>query len=216
MAVLAPKARLGNTDDTQSFFQRLKRGLKQFRRPTLFLLLVGSSLIQASHAFYYGFGTIIWEAQGFSSNYISILWVIGVLGEILLLMFADKLPKQITPQLLLLMGAVGALIRWSIYGFYPDAVSVFWLQNLHLFTFAATFVGTIQIVHRDVDRQDKAIVLSLIASLTGALTGITGISSGFLYDAVKGQGYWLMSCLGLLACIFACLLIYRISTRPVR
>jgi MFS1 family protein len=46
------------------------------------LFLLAASMIQASHALYYTFGTLHWRAQGFADGTIGALWALGVLAEI--------------------------------------------------------------------------------------------------------------------------------------
>src|SRR5262245_60041951 len=48
-----------------------------WRDPLFMALLVAASLIQASHALYYGFSTIDWKAAGFDGVSIGALWEIG-------------------------------------------------------------------------------------------------------------------------------------------
>jgi hypothetical protein len=47
-------------------------------------VLIACSLVQASHALYYGFSTIDWTTKGLSDTAIGSLWALGVIAEILL------------------------------------------------------------------------------------------------------------------------------------
>lgn len=216
IAFTGPRIPLGRTDKDSTFWQRMKRGLSLYKRPTLFLLLISVSCVQATHAFYYGFSAVVWEKQGFSSFFISALWAVGIVLEIVFLAMASRFPVWLTPERLIGIGAIGAIVRWTIYGFQPDLATSFVLQNLHALTFAATFIGSIRVVHRDVEKQDQAIVLSLLASVMGAFIGAAGMLSGYLYDIGGAKGYWFMSIISLVGMIFACLLMFRVKTRPAR
>ncbi len=208
-----PAIPLGKDNAPMGFYQRIVRGFRLYKRPTLYLLMISTACVQAAHGFYYGFSSVIWEKQGFSGSVISYLWVTGVVLEIAFLALAVKLPNWVTPQRLVLVGALGSIIRWSIYGFVPDLVSTFILQNLHALTFAATYLGGVRVIHRDIAKEDQTLAFTLLAAVTGAITGVAGISSGFLYEQIGAQGYWYMAGLSLIGAIFACLMMLRISTR---
>ena len=52
--------------------------------PVFLLFLLAASLIQASHALYYSFGTLHWRAEGIADGVIGLLWSIGVIAEVAL------------------------------------------------------------------------------------------------------------------------------------
>ena len=212
-AVLMPNIALGRAKSPMGFYDRISRGVKLYKRPTLYLLLVSTACVQAAHGFYYGFSSVIWEKQGFSGSVISYLWVTGVVLEVLFLAFAVKLPNWVTPQRLVLVGALGSILRWSIYGFNPDLISTFVFQNLHALTFAATYLGGVRVINRDVAKEDQTLAFTLLAAVTGTMTGAAGIISGYLYEEIGAQGYWYMAGLSFIGAIFACLMMLRISTR---
>ncbi len=211
--MFAPNTPLGVSDTKIPFYERFKRGFRQFRKPTLFLLLLSAACIQATHAFYYGFSTVIWEKQGFSGTLISGMWITGVVIEILFLMLSARLPAFLSPERLILIGGLSGVVRWSILGFAPDALSTFLVQNLHGLTFAATFLGCVTLIRQEVEKESQALTLSILASVIAAMTGLWGLVSGFLYDIIGANGYWWMAALAAIGSLFACLLMLRIKTR---
>ncbi|MBQ8963305.1 MAG: MFS transporter, partial [Clostridia bacterium] len=54
------------------------------RNPTFLAIIVSSALIQGSHGAYYIFASIAWQQAGFSGLTIAVLWVLGVIAEIVL------------------------------------------------------------------------------------------------------------------------------------
>ncbi|MBN8921016.1 MAG: MFS transporter, partial [Rhizobiales bacterium] len=63
------------------------------------LVLAASSLVQASHSQFYGFGSLQWTAAGFSSLQIGMLWAVSVAVEIALFASAARLPAPLrVPQ----------------------------------------------------------------------------------------------------------------------
>ncbi|HEY2135663.1 MAG TPA: MFS transporter, partial [Xanthobacteraceae bacterium] len=53
-----------------------------WRSPAFIAVVVGSSLIQASHAVMYGFATLQWSARGIAGPAIGALWALGVVAEV--------------------------------------------------------------------------------------------------------------------------------------
>lgn len=216
-SLFGPKAPMGDISGGLSFSERLRKGLRLYSRPTLLFLLLSTGPLQATHAFYYGYSVIIWQEQGFSGLTTSALWSTGVAVEILLMTTASAWSRLITPQRLILYGAIGSIIRWAALAQAPDLPAAFALQTLHALSFAAVYLGGVQIIDRDVARDDKTAAMSLHAALTsGAFTGVAGISAGVIYDAMQVRGYWVMSGVAMIGCLFAILLMWRIAIRPKR
>jgi len=57
------------------------------KNPVFILFLFAGGLGQASHAFYYGLGTLHWQSLGYSGLTIGLLWSIGVVAEIILFLY---------------------------------------------------------------------------------------------------------------------------------
>src|SRR5215831_13541135 len=81
------------------------------RNPALVAAAAAASLIQASHAVYYGFSALDWQAAGLDAGAIGALWALAVVAEIALFAISGRLP--VAPTTLLILGAAGAVIRWS-------------------------------------------------------------------------------------------------------
>src|SRR5262249_56937220 len=91
---------------------RRKGASRAFLRSPSFLSVAGAaSLIQASHAVYYGFSTLDWTAAGLSGHTIGALWAIGVVAEIVVFALAGSF-AWLGPAALLALGAVRAAIPW--------------------------------------------------------------------------------------------------------
>jgi PPP family 3-phenylpropionic acid transporter len=85
-AHLLPRKLAGQGPSAPSVLRGLKLedafGLVRARLFLLFLL--AASLIQASHALYYSFGSLNWRAQGIPDGVIGMLWSVGVIAEVAL------------------------------------------------------------------------------------------------------------------------------------
>ena len=67
------------------------------RDPTFLAVVAAASLIQASHAVYYGFSALAWRAHGLDGAAIAALWALGVIAEIVLFALQARLPPFFTP-----------------------------------------------------------------------------------------------------------------------
>ena len=160
------------------------------------LMIVSSGLIQAGHAFYYSFSALIWRAQGLSPTLIGLLWGVGVGVEVLFLWFGEPWRRRIGPDRLLILGGIGALIRWTAFAFSPPAWLLFPLQALHALSFTCTFVASLQLVERLTPPDRASAAQSLNAALYGGvMIGLATLVSGPLYDRFGAFGYLAMSAL---------------------
>jgi PPP family 3-phenylpropionic acid transporter len=181
-------------------------GLWGLLRDPVFMLMVGSvGLIQAAHAFYYTFSTLLWRTQGLSPSLIGLLWGVGVSAELAFLSLAEPWRKRLGPSRLLLLGGAAAVLRWTAFAFSPPVWLLFPLQLLHALSFTATFVASLSLVERLSDPESASTAQSLNAALySGALIGLATLSCGLLYDHFGPFGYLAMSALagvGLLGAI---------------
>ena len=70
------------------------------RDPAFIAVLAAASLIQASHAVYYGFSALQWRGAGFDGTAIAALWALGVVAEIVLFAISGRLPPFFQPTVL--------------------------------------------------------------------------------------------------------------------
>src|SRR3984957_7488046 len=82
-------------------------------------VIVGASLIQASHAVLYGFVTLQWTMKGLDGTTIGLLWAIGVVAEILLFAVSARVVASIGAVEMILLGRAGAVLRWTAMAFDP-------------------------------------------------------------------------------------------------
>lgn len=184
------------------------------RNPAFVTIAAAASLIQGSHALYYGFATIAWQSAGFSGATIGLFWSLGVLAEIVLFALSARLPATLTPGMLILIGASGAVLRWTAMGLDPPAAALPFLQCLHGLSFGATHLGTLAFVARLAPAGLTATAqgyLSVILGLT--MAAATGLS-GLLYAQFAVGAYGAMALIaaaGFLAALAARRLLFEES-----
>ena len=163
------------------------------REPAFVAAIAAASLVQSSHAVYYGFATIDWQAAGYDGGVIGALWALGVLAEIALFALSARLPSAITPIALLLIGAAGALIRWSVMAVAPPLVALPLLQCLHALSFGATHLGALTLVARMAPPGANATAQGYFAVTLGITMAITTALAGVLYGRFGGAAYGAMA-----------------------
>lgn len=184
------------------------RGLGRLLKDPVFMTAIFAvGAVQAAHAFQYGFSALLWKAQGISEAVTGQLWAFGVVVEVALMWLFEPWRRKagIGPWLLLVVGAAGAVVRWTAMAFAPPLWLLWPLQGLHALSFAATFLAGVQIVERLAPRDSQTAAQTLSSVLSaGVLIGIATALSGELYDRFGAAGYGamaVMSAAGLLAAL---------------
>jgi PPP family 3-phenylpropionic acid transporter len=180
-----------------------------WQSPEFLALAAAASLIQASHAIYYGFSAVDWTAKSFSSTSIGTLWALGVIAEIVLFALSGRL--SFNPAMLIGLGAAGAVIRWIAMAFDPPMILLPLLQCLHGLSFGATHLGAIQYVARaSGGRRTAAAQGDLTTILAIGNAAATG-ASGLLYGALGDSAYAIMAATAALggACLVLALSLSR-------
>jgi PPP family 3-phenylpropionic acid transporter len=163
-------------------------------RDRLFIAVVAAaSLIQASHALYYGFSAVQWTAAGFDGTVIAALWALGVAAEIVLFAAQSRLPPFFEPTVLLLTGACGGVLRWIGMAFDPPAFMLAALQLLHALSFGATHLGALMFLARQAPPAEAATAQGHLAIASGvAMAGAMALS-GALYRDFGSVAYAAMA-----------------------
>lgn len=159
------------------------------RTPGFAMVAAAAGLIQASHAVYYGFSSLDWKAAGLDGTAVGILWAIGVAAEITLFAFSGRLPLWLRPPALLLAGALGASLRWTIMALDPPTAALPFLQCLHGLSFGATHLGAIGFVARAAPAGRAATAQGSLAVVLGGTMAVSMGLSGVLYENFGGQAY---------------------------
>jgi MFS transporter, PPP family, 3-phenylpropionic acid transporter len=170
-------------------------GHRHLRQPAFLAIAAAGGLIQASHAVYYGFSTLDWSAKGFDGLTIGILWALGVAAEIVLFALAGRLPRSIGPVTLMMIGAIGGIVRWTAMVFDPSAALLFPLQVLHALSFGATHLGTMQYLSQSAPEGARAAAQGDIATANSLMMAAASLLAGALYGATGSFAYAAMAAL---------------------
>jgi PPP family 3-phenylpropionic acid transporter len=189
------------------------RGASALLRDLGFLaIIVAAALIQGSHAAYYTFASITWQASGLSGLTIAGLWVLGVLAEILVFALSPRFTLQ--PSMLVVIGALSAVARWLITAQDPSVAVLSVVQLAHGLTFGLTQVGTMGLLVRHVPGHVMARGQGYLAACSGIVTSSASILSGAIY-ARHGQGvYYVMAAMALSGAVVMWLARHRLADHP--
>ena len=182
------------------------------RKPGFLAVIVASALIQGSHAAYYSFASITWQASGFGGLTIAGLWALGVLAEIVVFALSPRFSWP--PAVLLLIGAVAAVARWLITAQEPSAPVLAVVQLAHGLTFGLTQLGTMGLLVRHVPGHVMVRAQGYLAACGGIVTSSASILSGAVY-ARHGQGvYYVMAAMALSGAAVMWLARHRLADHP--
>jgi PPP family 3-phenylpropionic acid transporter len=173
------------------------------RTPGFAFVAAAAGLIQASHAVYYGFSSLDWKAAGLDGTAVGALWAVGVVAEITLFALSSRLPPGLGPAALLLVGAMGAVLRWTAMALDPPTVALPFLQCLHGLSFGATHLGAIGFVAQAAPPGRAATAQGSLAVVLGGTMALSMGMSGLLYEAFGGLAYAAMALLAAAGGVFA-------------
>ena len=180
-----------DTAGTKKFLTPL---LNILRNSRLITFIISASLIQASHAVYYGFSTLHWRANGIDELTIGALWAEGVNAEIILFAIAGKYINRIGPMVFLMIGGTAAIIRWIILGCTTDITHLILIQWFHAFTFGATHLAALYYIAKSVPVEFTATAQSLYSSFAvGSTMAFAMLGSGWLYEKFDGIAFFSMA-----------------------
>ena len=192
--------------------ERRPSALALLRIPAFVVVAVAASLIQGSHAVYYGFSSLDWTAAGLGGVTIGALWSMGVAAEIALFAASGRLPFG--PITLLVLGAGGALLRWTIMAFDPPAALLPALQCLHALSFGATHLGAVQYLARAAPPGLAASAQGFLAVAGGVAMTIAMALSGALHARLGPGAYAAMAAMAAVGGV-AALLAHRFWREPL-
>ncbi len=203
-------------DREMPFRERLASGIGMLKNPKFTLLIFSAGIIQATHGYFYAFGSLIWiNEQAVSGTLTSVLWGIGVGTEVCFLIFLARWTERFTPETLIVVGGIAAVVRWTALAFLPPVWMLFGLQLLHAGTFAATFLGAIRMIqtmHGDERTPTAQMIYMALASAPAQ--AFATVISGPLYDWLNASGraslgYLAMTALAIVGLVLAIMLWLR-------
>ena len=160
---------------------------KPERRRPLMAVIVAAALIQGSHAAYYSFSSIAWQAEGLGGGIISALWSICIVAEIALFAVSPRL--GLASSTLIVIGGLGGAVRWVATAWEPSVAWLGLVQTMHALSFGATHLGTMGLLARLVPGRAIATAQGGLTAAIGLVTAGASIVCGDLF-ARYGQSIY--------------------------
>lgn len=161
----------------------------------ILLTLVGSALINASHAMFNIFGILNMIQHGLSESIASFAVGVGVLAEVLLMWRFKHLSRAISARACLMTAAGCGAFRWIVMANEPSLAVLFSVQLLHGVTFGIMYLATASFIARRVPAGDAVRGQSLSATLATAGLATGTFFCGLMFDQWGESQYWIMALL---------------------
>jgi len=171
-----------------------------FKDRQMIRAMFATSLIAGSHGILLTFGSIQFSAQGWSSTIIGLLISMGVLSEVIVLWFAQKMLKDGDPRGLILIAGGFAIARWTVMAFTPALSIVFVAQMLNGVSAMGPVMGLMLIIARRTPAHLVGVAQGVGAVILGLGLALVTFGSGLLWEQGPAVAYGamaLMAALGL-------------------
>ena len=188
----------------QDFKEGFARAFSLLSHRWFVFLVLAAGLIQGSHAVFYVFSALYWRSIGISDAWIGMLWALGVIAEVGFFIVSNRVLIRFGAVGLLIIGGCAAVLRWLAMAFEPAFWLLFPLQCLHALTFAATHLGTVNLIQTYVPVERCGAAQSVNSAIgSGIFMGLSTLLAGALYEPFGTQSYIAMSLLAFLGLIAA-------------
>lgn len=182
----APRS-IGQETEGMGYLQVMKN-----RNFLIFLAVEG--LIYGSHAAYNSFSAIYWKSEGISAPAISSLWTMGVICEIAMFAFSRRLLSRWSPEQLMLIAAVGCVIRWMTLGATTNLWALYPAQGLHSVTYVMAHLGAMRFMAERLPREALIAGQTLYSAISQSMSqAVWIIISGLLYSQLHQYVFWVMA-----------------------
>ena len=163
------------------------------RQPAFLAFLLAAGGIQAAHATFLTFATLIWQKQGLSGGWIGGLWAIGVFAEIIVFAVSGWLVERFGAVALLICGAA---LSVAVNKPWDEPLD----QILHGVTYGASHIGAIHFIGKAIPLRATGSAQALYATVAaGVAMGFATIVAGWLYARYGGGSYAAMAVIAVVA-----------------
>ena len=119
------------------------------RRPEVIAFFVACTLMTVAHGALYVFYSIYLVGHGYSKTVVGLMWMLGVLAEIVVFIAMPALVRRFSLRAILLASFLAAAIRFAAIGWGVESLAILVAaQLLHAATFGSFHAASIAAVHR--------------------------------------------------------------------
>jgi len=157
------------------------------------VFFTAAALIQASHSVLNQLSALYWTHLGYSTDTIGWLWADACIAEIMLFYWGRALLARVSPARLLMLGGIAGVVRWSVLATASALPMLIAAQAMHSLTFAATHLGAVNYLLRNVPAAHAGTAQLMYSIVVGIGFGIASLFSGALYQEVGGGAFFAMA-----------------------
>lgn len=170
-----------------------RAGLGRLGREGAFLLCM--LLSQASHSAYDVCYSLHLRDLGVSNGRVGVAWAVGVAAEVALLSRSSAILSRLGARPLIVLGVAGAVLRWLGIALSAGFWSALLLQPLHALSFAAVWIGSVDVTARS----ERVATARGIASAAMGIGGALGLVAWSELYSVRA-GTWVFVAAAGVAC----------------
>jgi PPP family 3-phenylpropionic acid transporter len=159
--------------------------------------VAGAGLVNASHGFIYGFGSIYWSSLGLDGATVGALWAWAVVAEVGMFALFTRLFSRTTPSMLLIFAGVAGIVRWTALPLvWPAGLSVagfFAVQSLHAVSTGLVLLGVQKMIAETIPDHRTGAAQGIAFFGNGFAMAAVTLASGPLYQQFGSDGFFIMS-----------------------
>ena len=169
------------------------------RQPETRGMLLAVSLIQGSHAAYYTYGVIYWQAAGIAPQQISGLWSVAVVAEIVLFFFSRRLLGGAEVVRLMQVSAVLTAGRWLLMAATVNPWALLAVQLLHAAGFSLSHFAMVRFIVRQPEKDMAKLQALYIGLASCAAVAVLTLLAGWVYRVQPACAFGVMGAFALAA-----------------
>ena len=169
------------------------------RQPETRGMLLAVSLIQGSHAAYYTYGVIYWQAAGIAPQQISGLWSVAVAAEIVLFFFSRWWLGGAEIARLMRISAVLTLARWLLMASTLNFAGLLVVQLLHAAGFSLSHFAMVWFIVRQPEKDMAKLQALYIGLASCAAVAVLTLLAGWVYRVQPAWAFGVMGAFALAA-----------------
>lgn len=165
--------------------------------PAVWRFLLCVTLMMGAHAAYYGFSAIYWQDAGYSAATVGYLWSLGVVAEIVVFTFSQRLFRRWSARNMLLLSAVCGIVRWVMMGEFIALPWLLVIQLLHCGSFTVCHLAGMRFIASRPREQVIRLQAIYSALAMGGGIAVMTMVSGYLFATLHGGLFWVMELVAL-------------------
>jgi PPP family 3-phenylpropionic acid transporter len=151
------------------------------------------SLIISSHGVLNNFSSSHWIQQGLSETTVGQLWAISIAAETAILFFGSAFIEKRSPERLVVIGGVAAMLRWLIMSQDPPLAMLYPIQLLQGLSGISPILAMMIYIEKRVPPHLIASAQGLYAPTWSAALAVATLVSGPLWRLTGIHAYYSMA-----------------------